>query len=172
MESFLNPEQVLEKLRLRDNMTAVDFGSGSGSWALPLAKKLKEGKIYAVDILEDPLSALRGKAALEKVTNIETIQVDLEKGLELPGECCDLVLINNLLFQAKNKKAILKEARRLLKKRGKVLMVGWLPKVALGPVNGRVSAERVKSLTKDLGLELKKEFEAGSYHWGLIFKKA
>ena len=45
MEEFLNPEQVLKQLDLKEEMTAADFGSGSGGWAIPLAKILKEGKI-------------------------------------------------------------------------------------------------------------------------------
>ena len=49
-------------------MIAADFGCGSGGWAIPLAKKLEEGKVYAIDILEEPLSALRARAKLEKIT--------------------------------------------------------------------------------------------------------
>ncbi|PIP24588.1 MAG: hypothetical protein COX33_01180, partial [Candidatus Nealsonbacteria bacterium CG23_combo_of_CG06-09_8_20_14_all_36_125] len=50
---FLNPSEVLKQLNLKKNMVAADFGSGSGGWAFPLAKKLEEGKVYAIDILEE-----------------------------------------------------------------------------------------------------------------------
>ncbi|PIW91239.1 MAG: hypothetical protein COZ90_01425, partial [Candidatus Nealsonbacteria bacterium CG_4_8_14_3_um_filter_37_36] len=74
---FIDPEEVLKQLKLEKNMTACDFGSGSGGWALPLAKKLEEGKVYAIDILEEPLSALRAKIKLGKILNIEVIKSDV-----------------------------------------------------------------------------------------------
>ena len=74
---FLNPSEVLKQFKLKKGMVAADFGCGAGGWAIPLAKKLEEGKIYAIDILEEPLSALRAKIKLEKIFNIETIKSDV-----------------------------------------------------------------------------------------------
>ena len=91
MEGFLNPNEVLNQLELSANMTAADFGSGSGGWAIPLAKRLEKGRVFAIDILEEPLSALKGKAALGKLSNIQTILADVEKGTKLLDGSCDLV---------------------------------------------------------------------------------
>ncbi|GAI56827.1 unnamed protein product [marine sediment metagenome] len=41
----------------------------------------------------------------------------------------------------------------------------------MGIKTGKVSKKEVKEIAKDLGLELKKTFEAGIYHYGLIFEK-
>src|SRR4030042_3324590 len=112
---FLNPEKVLEKLDWKEDMTAVDFGCGSGGWVTPLAKKLENGKVLSLDILEEPLSALRAKAKLFKLENIETIKADVEKGTSLANESQDLVLITNLLFECKDKNKVLEEAKRALK---------------------------------------------------------
>ena len=118
MVDFLNPNEVLNQLELREDMIAADFGCGSGGWVIPLAKKLEEGKVYAIDILEESLSALKSKAQLEKVSNIETVRVDLEKGSGLGDSSLDLVLATNLLFQVENKNAIMGEIKRVLKKGG------------------------------------------------------
>jgi len=152
-------------------MTAADFGCGSGGWAMPLARKLEEGKIYAIDILEEPLSALRARTRLEKIFNIEVIKSDIEKTSRLFPESCDLVLITNLLFEVKDKKSVLEEGKRVLKPGGKILVVDWQEKTPLGPKEGRVSPEEVKNLAKELNLKLEKEFEASLYHWGLILVK-
>lgn len=80
MEGFLDPKEVLTtKLNLRENMTAADFGCGSGGWVMPLAKILKKGRVFAIDVLEEPLSALRGKIKLEGLFNIEIKKADVEK---------------------------------------------------------------------------------------------
>jgi len=171
MEGFLNPNEVLNQLKLLGEMIAADFGSGSGGWAIPLAKRLKFGKVYAVDILEEPLSALKSKAEIQKVYNIETISSNVEKGIKLPDLSCDLVLLTNLLFQIEDKKRVLTEAKRVLKKGGKILVVDWLPEALQGPREGRVSPDEVKKMAEDLNLKLEKEFKAGVFHYGLVFTK-
>ena len=170
MEGFLDPLRVLEQLKLSKDMIACDFGCGSGGWTIPLAKKLEDGIIYAIDILEEPLSALRSKAKLEKVFNIEPVKSDVEKTSRLISEICDLVLMTNLLFECENKKEVLEEGKRVLKKGGKILVVDWKEGSPFGPKE-KVSIEEVKKIAQDLDLKLEKEFEAGIYHWGLLFTK-
>ncbi len=171
MTGFLNPEKILKELHLKKNMVAADFGSGSGGWAIPLAKKLEDGKVYAIDILEEPISALRAKIKLEKISNIEIIKSDVEKTSRLPAETCDLVLMTNLLFQAEDKKKVLEEGKRVLKKGANLLIVDWKKESLLGPAEGKLSVQEIKNLAECLNLKLEKEFEASSYHFGLIFKK-
>ena len=172
MEDFLIPADVLNQLDLKEDMTAADFGSGSGGWAIPLAKKIKEGKVYAVDVLEEALSALRDKAGFSNISNIETIRADLEVGSisQITDNSLDLVLITNLLFQVEDKKGVLLEAKRTLKEGGLILVVDWKKKVTLGPKEGKISEAEVKKIAKTLKLEFQKEIEAGSYHYALLFK--
>ena len=68
-EDFLNPKLILDKLKLRKDMIAADFGSGSGGWAIPLARTLEDGFVYAIDILEEPTSVLKGKISRERISN-------------------------------------------------------------------------------------------------------
>lgn len=171
MTSFLNPNEILNQLDLEENMIAADFGCGSGGWVIPLSKRLKKGKVFAIDIQEEVLSALKGKAEIENIFNIEIIKQDLEKGSKLQENTLDLVLITNLLFQVEKKEEIIAEAKRVLKIGGKALIVDWLPEAIFGPRENRVSADEVKEIAKKIGLKLEKEFKAGIYHWGLIFSK-
>ncbi len=171
MERFLNPEKILQKLKLKEDMVAADFGSGSGGWAIPLAKKLEYGKVFAVDILEEPISSLQAKAKLAKVSNIKTILADVEKGVEIWEQGCDLVLMTNLLFQCEDKKKVLEEGKRVLKKGGRILMVDWGENAVLVPKEKRVSPEEIKEIALSLDLKIEKEFKAGPYHFALILVK-
>ncbi|MFQ6049552.1 MAG: class I SAM-dependent methyltransferase [Candidatus Paceibacterales bacterium] len=168
--AFLNPSKVLDTLDLKENFIVADFGSGSGGWVIPLAKKLEEGKVYAIDILEEPLSALRAKIKLEKILNVEPIRADVEKTSKLFDNSCDLVLMTNLLFEVEDKKKVMEEGKRVLKKGGKILVVDWKKDSPFGPKE-KVLPEEVKKIAKELNLKLEKEFEAGIYHWGLMFEK-
>ena len=171
MEGFLNPQEILKQLKLKESMVAADFGCGSGGWALPLAKTLEEGKVYAIDILEESLSALKAKIKLGKIFNIELIKSNVSQTSKLTSESCDLVLMTNLLFECEDKKRVLEEGKRVLKERGKILVVDWKQSAPLGPKEGRVSAKEVKALSEELNLKVEKKFEAGLYHWGLILVK-
>ena len=172
MPEFVNPIQILDQLGLKDNITAADFGSGSGGWTVPLAARLEQGRVYAVDLQEEPLSALMGRAKLQGISNIKKIIADVEKEiLEIRDSCCDLVLMTDLLFQIDNKNDVFREANRVLKTGGKVLVVDWNLNSPLGPREGKISQGEVKKLAQDSGFRLEKEFKAGDYHYGLVFTK-
>lgn len=172
MEAFLNPQETLKQLKLRDNMIAADFGCGTGGWACPLAKKLQYGKVYAIDILEEPLSATRAKAKIEKIFNLQTILADVEEGVKfLKNESCNLVLMTNLLFQCKNKKKVLAEGKRVLKEDGRILVVDWQEEVPFGPQDKIILPEKVKEIGQELDLKVEKEFAASPYHYALVFTR-
>lgn len=169
-QGFLDPIAIINNLDLDPQMIAADFGCGSGGWAIPLAKKLEDGKVYAVDILEEALNALKSKLRIEKIYNIETVKGNVEKGVRILSETCDLVLMTNLLFEVDKKKEVLKEGKRILRKGGKILITDWKEGVPLGPEK-KVSTTEIKKVAEDLGLTVEKEFEAGKFHFGLLLTK-
>ncbi len=167
---FLDPKEVLKRVGLFGDEVCADFGSGSGGWTIPLAKLVKEGKVFALDILKEPLSALRAKILDEKIDNVEIVEADIEKGVPLDEESCDVVLISNVLFQVENKEKVLAEAKRILKKNGKILIVDWKKEARMGPQE-KVDVEEIKNLAKKLILKVEDEFDAGKFHFGLLLKK-
>ena len=165
---------VLDSLSIKDGMFVAEFGSGSGDFSLELAKRIPEGKVFALDVQGGPLSALKSKADSKGVYNIQTITCDLEekKGSTLPDNYLDLVLIPNVLFQAEDMSAFIEESFRILKNGGKMLALDWEEATAMGPSRDmRVSKDEVKRVSEENGFVLEKEIDAGIYHWSLLFKK-
>jgi len=173
MPKFINPIEVLDKLNLKDDMVVADFGCGAGGWVIPLAKRLEQGIVYAIDIQEEMLSALESKLKVENIQNVRKILSNIEddKDLKLSPLSCDLILMTNLLFQVEDKKQIFKQANRVLKQNGKVLVVDWNKDAILSPDQKSVSQDEVKKIAKEFNFELKKEFSAGDYHYALVFEK-
>jgi len=171
-DNFLNPDKVLDNLILWPDMQAADFGCGSGGWTIPLAKRLRKGEVYGlvygVDILDAPISALASKALLEKISNIKTVKTDLENGCPFGDNSMDVVLATNIFFQVEDKSKLLDEIKRVLKPNGQALVVDWLAEASLGPKEGKISAGEMKKMAEKAGFKVKKEFEAGKYHYGLI----
>jgi ubiquinone/menaquinone biosynthesis C-methylase UbiE len=170
-EGFLNPQQILKNISLKEGMVACDFGCGSGGWVIPLAKELKSGMVYGVDIIEDAISALNGKVLSEHLFNVKTIIGNVEKGVKMSDQYFDLILMTNLLFQIDDKYGVLDEAKRLLKNDGRILIVDWEKDAPVGLKEGRVSREEIKEMARRVGFNSEKEFKAGNFHWGLILRK-
>ena len=82
-------------------------------------------------------------------------------------------MLANTLYQSHKRVEILREAVRLLKKGGKLVIVEW-KNIALPfgpPLNERVRADLLKQNCPKLGLKLEKDFFVGHFHFGLIFIK-
>ena len=172
---FLNPEKILEQLSLRDNITVADFGCGHGYFSIPLAKIFDQGTIYALDVVEEALQAVESRAGLEKVDNIKIIHCNLEvsESSGLADNSVDLVVLANILFQSQKKSAILKEAKRVLKQGGQLVLIEWIDGSSLAPKQGwLISKEEAQQIVEGKGMILDRELEMDSQHYGLVFKKS
>lgn len=169
----MRPDEVLNNLEIKEGMRVADFGCGAGYFTLPLAKRVgKGGVVYAIDVLRNALQSVQGRAKMESLLNIELVRANLEKenGSGLGGEMMDMVILANILFQSKEKHAILKEARRVLKKNGRIVVIEWNDLTHFGPQTMyKIPKEELKNLVKDAGFVLDKEFSAGESHYGLVF---
>lgn len=169
---FIDPNDIFDQLALRPDMAVAEFGCGSGSFTVSLAKRLNEGIAYGLDIQKPPLSAFKSRTLLENINNVRIINCDLEepRGSTLPDTSVDIVFIPNMLFQVEDKDAIITEAKRILKKEGRLVIIDWLPESVPGPEE-RVSPQEVKEISEEIGFEFKKNLKAGKYHFALLFEK-
>ena len=72
--SFCDPKQTVLQLGLREGMKVGDFGAGSGHYALMAAKIVGDkGRVYAVDVQEDVLRALKSEASAKGLHNVEIV---------------------------------------------------------------------------------------------------
>ncbi|MFH1610503.1 MAG: methyltransferase domain-containing protein [Patescibacteria group bacterium] len=175
---LLNPQQILkENLNIPSGSYVGDFGcGGAGYFVMQTARIVGEnGLVYAVDIQKTVLSNIESQAKELKLDNIKIIWSNLEKygACRVNNESLDYGLIINVLFQNKDKPAVLKEVARMVKKDGKVLVVDWKEgRFPLGPEpNNKIAPKELMDMSQEIGLVFDKQFEAGQYHYGMIFIK-
>jgi len=175
---FLNPPLILNQhLNLVTGETVADLGCGSmGFFSIAAAKIVgPNGRVFAVDVLKEVLSSVAGRVKVEGLDNVETIWSNLEiyGATKIPEQSLDAAFLINILFQAKKHYEIIKEAYRLLKPGGRLLVIDWkMLDTPFGPVkNIRVSPNKIKEFATLLHLIKTSEFEAGNFHYGLIFIK-
>lgn len=173
---FLKPESLVNEFGLAPGMSVADFGSGAGYFTILMAERVgKEGRVYALDIMESALDSVREKAKAVGLENIELIRTNLEVvgSSGLADQSQDVVLLANILFQSDKKSEIVKEAKRVLKDTGSLIIIDW-KKGAGGfgpPDNLRTDETAMRSLAVGEGLIFDRIFDAGQFHFGAIFKK-
>lgn len=173
---FLHPERAVARLDIKKGMTVADFGAGSGFFTIAAARLVGEnGKVYSIDIQKSSLDLIKSKASIENLLNIETVWADLElpQGSHLPSGAVDLVIISNILFQVEHKLEVMREAYRILKSQGKLAVIEWdeTPFPGGPPVEMRIAKRAAQSLLVTAGFLSDREFEAGSHHYGLLYRK-
>ncbi len=173
--AFINPAKVVDQFDVLPAMKVADFGSGSGYFSMELAKRVGgSGVVYAFDVQKEALSGLKSMATSRHISNIETALVDLESanGTSLDSSILDFVLISNMLFQAEDKKSVVEEAFRVLKKDGKICFIDYDVESTLGPPKEkRISKSEATNIFTSAGFIYSKEINVGENHYGLIFSK-
>jgi ubiquinone/menaquinone biosynthesis C-methylase UbiE len=171
VDEFLNPQKILETISLKEEMSACDLGCGSGGWAIPLSKILKSGIVFAIDIMPEAISALEGKIARQGITNIRTTISNVEKGVKLGDDSVDLVLLTNILFEVDNKEEVLKEAKRIVKSGGKILIIDWKEGSPIKINDHMVDFDEIRNIINQLSLKIERESDAGKFHWSMLIIK-
>jgi ubiquinone/menaquinone biosynthesis C-methylase UbiE len=175
---FADPKINIKEFGLSPGQTVADFGSGVGHYSFPLSDAVgPKGAVYCIDIKKDVLVSLKNQAIKEGRENIEVIWADVDKpnGTKFRQGVVDVVLLSDLLFQLSSKDVAIKEAKRILKPEGRIIVIDWSEVSYLNGVkhegkNIVLSEDELKTLMELNGLKLERRFEAGEHHYGLIFK--
>lgn len=174
---LLDVNFILNKVQVSDSMKVADLGCGaSGHFVFPAAKIVgKRGVIYAVDILKTILETIDRRIKQENLENVKTIWSNLEifGATKIEVGSLDIAMLNNTLYQSHKRAEILRETIRMLKKGGKLIVVEWKSIASpIGPpIEERVKIDLLRAGAQKLGLKIEDEFEAGQYHYGIIFNK-
>lgn len=174
---FSQPEKNIEQFHVDPGMSVADLGSGAGFYSLAVSDVVGDtGTVYAIDVQKDLIQKLKNEADKRQKKNIKTIWSDIEEvhGSTLNDAVVDRVLIANTLFQVEHKEGLIKEAHRILRKNGKMLLVDWSDSFGgLGPHKEDVIIEeRAKKICEENGFVFEKKISAGDHHYGMIFKLA
>ncbi len=174
--SFVNPEEIVKNLTIQPGYQVADFGSGAGFYALIIARLVgPDGLVTAIDVLQNKLDTVKTNAQAQGLFNLSYVRGNLEVlgGSTLPDSSQDLVLVANILFQSQQKAEILREAHRILKTGGELMVVEWEIDSNFGSQEAgwKISKAEAEALINGLGFMTAKELPAANNHWGLLFKK-
>ena len=174
--AFAEPKTILNLVGIEPGTVVADFGAGSGAFALEAARRVSDGKVYAIDVNKELLGKIKADARDEQLdSRIEVVWADIEaqNGTKLVDASADLVILSNVLFLADDKTSVAREANRILRPGGRVLILDWTDSFGgLGPTQSTVvSRDAALKLFQALGFALSKEIPAGDHHYAIVVRK-
>jgi len=173
--AFLDPVTAIRSFGLAEGLKVADFGVGPGHFAFAAAEAVgKNGMVYAVDLQKELLAKVKNEA-IKRDLNIEVLWGDLEKegGSHIKEGLIDLVVATNILFQLSERPTFLREAKRVLHSKGRLILIDWSDSFGgLGPQAGDVvTATHARKLAEEAGFVYDKDIPGGDHHWGMILRK-
>ncbi len=107
---------------LKLGQTVLDLGSGAGFDAFLAANQVgKTGKVIGVDMTDEMLKLASENAIKNNYKNVEFRKGDIEK-LPVDDNSIDVIISNCVINLAPNKLKVFKEAYRVLKNGGKLMV--------------------------------------------------
>lgn len=173
---FMDPKKILDQVGLEEGWQVADLGCGSGFLTFEAARVVGDsGKVFAVDIQKTVLSVIKSKIKFLGLRNVTPCWANLEilGSTKIAQGSIDLAILTNVLFQSKKHREIFEEAKRILKKKGRFLVIDWRKEgVLFGPsLSFRISKEEAKNKAEAAGFKFIKEVKTDDYHWGLLFER-
>jgi ubiquinone/menaquinone biosynthesis C-methylase UbiE len=142
----LRPLEILKDIaKVSDGETCVDFGSGTGVFALPMAELVSSaGRVYAVDSSPEMLEHIKAK---NPPSNLFFVNSDVRRS-GLDNQIADVCLFAFILHEVKEPGNLVAEACRLLKPGGRLLIIEWKAELDSPgpPKHARISKERVMQI--------------------------
>jgi ubiquinone/menaquinone biosynthesis C-methylase UbiE len=161
-----DPDLILTGIGLGSGMCFADIGCGGGFFSLPAARMVEEkGKIFGVDANPDAISMLQEQAEKEGLKNIFLTTGSAEDTIPCQ-HCADFVFFGIALHDFNDPEKVLRNARKIIKKDGKLIDLDWKKQAAFGPPSHiRFSEEKASGLIEKAGFKVSSVADSGLYHY-------
>ncbi len=148
-----NTSKLIQNMNILPGDTIADIGAGSGYHVFKMAPLAKEGLVYAVDIQDEMLKAIRERKKEADQENIEIIKGS-EKSVNLPENSVDKILMVDVYHEFNYPAEMLTSIYRALKKNGEIYLIEY---------RGEDTSIPIKKLHKMTEAQAVKEFKANGF---------
>jgi SAM-dependent methyltransferase len=167
-DAWQKPEEVLRALALPSDAAVADIGSGTGYFAVRLARAVPQGRVYGADLEPDMVRFLNERAAKERLPNL-TSHGAAPDDPRLPAPV-DLVLVVDTYHHIGDRARYFSRLRKALKPGARVAIIDFKPDSPVGPRHGRIAAAQVDAEMARAGFRPAASHGFLPYQYFLVFE--
>jgi SAM-dependent methyltransferase len=167
-DAWQKPAEIIAALKLAPDAVVADIGSGTGYFAVRLARAVPRGKVYGADVETDMVRFLNERAGREGLGNLSSHAAGNE-GPNLPAPV-DLALIVDTYHHIPRRSRYFENLKSSLRPGGRVAIVDFKLDSPTGPpVKHRIAPDQVKAEMERAGYRLAEQPEFLPYQYFLVF---
>lgn len=162
--------QAIQNMELQTDDYLADLGAGSGYYTFRLARRIPEGKVFAVDIQPEMLDIMRQKIKEEGIDNIELIK-GREMNPNLPENSFDLVLMVDVYHELSYPREIMQQVVKALKPGGRFVLLEYRAEDPTVPIKKlhKMSQDQAVKEMKTVGLRLRENIANLPWQHFMVF---
>jgi len=167
-----NSALLLKNLNLKSGMHVADIGAGSGYYTSLIAKRIGNGKVYAVDVEPQMILFLNERIKEEKLSNVVTV-LGSEKSTALPSSSIDMMLLVDVYHEFSFPYEMGQSMYNALKPEGRLILVEFRSEdetVPIKTIHKMSESQSVKEL-KAVGFRLEKNTRNLPWQHCMVFVK-
>lgn len=170
-DAWQKPDEVVAALALPSDAKVADIGSGTGYFAIRLARAVPRGRVYGVDIEPDMARYLDERARREGANNLEAVLG--EPGDPKLPEPVDVALIVNTYHHIGERVTYLRQLGEKLRPGARVVIIDFRKESPKGPPAAhKLSPEQVGGELEAAGYRLVRAHDFLPDQYFLEFQRA
>lgn len=166
-------DAAIAAMPLQPASTVADIGAGTGYYTFRMARRVPQGRVYAVEIQDEFVASLQARARQEGAANV-TVTKGTETTPNLPDTSVDLAIMVDVYHELAYPQEVIKSLHKALKPNGHLLLLEYRaedPSVPIKELHKLSVAQAKKELAANgFVLAEKKDFLPIQHY--LLFRKA
>ena len=145
---------LIDNLPLTSTSIVADIGAGTGYFSFPIAERVPDGRVLAVDIQPEMLAIIESRKAQGAAANVDTV-LGTEADPNLPQGMVDLILLVDAYHEFSYPREMGEAMARSLKPGGRVVLIeyrGEDPRVPIKPLHKMTQRQAIAEM-EAVGLE-------------------
>lgn len=145
---------LIDRLPLQPDNVIADVGAGTGYFSIPMAKRVPDGKVFAVDIQQEMLDIIEARKRDGAPANIETV-LGTVASPNLPSNGIDLILIVDAYHEFSHPYEMGRAMAEALKPGGSLILIEYRaedPEVPIKPLHKMTEQQAIDEMNA-IGLQ-------------------